>query len=459
MVLKLTFEQIKQKIEIDDNKKLISATYNKCWLLEIYCKICNNTYKVTYVHAINRICKICNKNNIKQKILDSHILQLTKLAKEKGDKFISITYTNENKDIDPADIKISCLTCEQTFTYKYTPYTRKKNCICQRVTNKKPRLTLQKVKEYMKTRGDILESTTYNNMYESLSVLCGECNNLYVTKLRNYKKTITCPTCNNKKVLFYEKFKKMTTEYGDTLLSTEYVNVNTKVNIKCGKCNKTFQMTYSAYRCGARCKSCALKIISEKIRHNIDFVRKYISDNGDELISEYVISKKPITINCGICKKNYNIPFYSFYKTHSRCPCTYISRGERLLKQYFDTKNIKYELQKTFPDCKKTELLKFDFYLPDFNVLIEFDGEQHFKPVKYFGGEDHYNITFERDVIKNVYCLKNNIYLYRIAYNSYKIVDNLLDIYLKKNNKNIIETTSDVLYSKLNESALALYNK
>lgn len=75
--------------------------------------------------------------------------------------------------------------------------------------------------------------------------------------------------------------------------------------------------------------------------------------------------------------------------------------------------------EKTFEDCVNTKKgkycrpLKFDFYLPELNTLIEYDGEQHFRPSKKFGGEK-FETTLENDKIKNEYCRKNNINLIRI---------------------------------------------
>ncbi len=58
----------------------------------------------------------------------------------------------------------------------------------------------------------------------------------------------------------------------------------------------------------------------------------------------------------------------------------------------------------------------FDFYIEDLNLIIEYDGFQHFHPVKYWGGEDGLKENKERDLIKNKYCQDNNIKILRIPY-------------------------------------------
>ena len=90
--------------------------------------------------------------------------------------------------------------------------------------------------------------------------------------------------------------------------------------------------------------------------------------------------------------------------------------------------NIKFECQKIIPGTK----LKFDFYIPQKNMYIEYDGIQHYEPRSRFGGEREYLLQVNRDKLKNEYCEKNNIKLLRIGYKDYKnlnsiLVDNLLN--------------------------------
>ena len=79
---------------------------------------------------------------------------------------------------------------------------------------------------------------------------------------------------------------------------------------------------------------------------------------------------------------------------------------------------VSYYTEYTFEDCKGVgnKKLRFDFYLPDYNTLIEYDGMQHFKPIEYFGGEKHFNTQKQNDEIKNQYCESHKINLIRIPY-------------------------------------------
>ena len=69
--------------------------------------------------------------------------------------------------------------------------------------------------------------------------------------------------------------------------------------------------------------------------------------------------------------------------------------------------------------------LPFDFYLPDYNTCIEYQGEQHYRAIDYFGGEDEFLIRKKHDEIKSEYCKQHKINLIIIPYN--KNVKNELD--------------------------------
>ena len=99
---------------------------------------------------------------------------------------------------------------------------------------------------------------------------------------------------------------------------------------------------------------------------------------------------------------------------------------EEYIKEYLDRENILYERQKGFDNCRYINRLNFDFYLPELDILIEFDGIQHFKPVKYFGGEKEHIDVINRDRCKNEWCVKNNKKLIRISYLDKTNIDDIL---------------------------------
>lgn len=98
------------------------------------------------------------------------------------------------------------------------------------------------------------------------------------------------------------------------------------------------------------------------------------------------------------------------------CGCQQMSHGERIIFDLLTQYEIPFVSQKTFDDCRYRRKLPFDFYLETYNTVIEYDGEQHFRSVDFFGGEDEFEIRKQRDAIKNNYCKEHNIHLIRIPY-------------------------------------------
>lgn len=127
---------------------------------------------------------------------------------------------------------------------------------------------------------------------------------------------------------------------------------------------------------------------------------------------------------CILCKKHGE--FLQLPGCHVRfkhgCPKCRSSKGEQEILNFLNVNNISFEREKTFSNLLLKRKLKFDFYLPALNIIIEYDGIQHFSPVRFNGiSQEMADKLFERtkivDSIKTDFCLNNNIKLLRISYN------------------------------------------
>lgn len=126
---------------------------------------------------------------------------------------------------------------------------------------------------------------------------------------------------------------------------------------------------------------------------------------------------------CNLCgREDFIITTHEIHHQYS-CGCTIISKGEHKITELLNSQNIKYETQKTFNSCKfidSNNLARFDFYLPSYNCLIEFDGRQHFKKgTGYYDNEEKFKLTQEHDNYKNQWCKEHNIPIIRIPYTHY----------------------------------------
>ena len=94
------------------------------------------------------------------------------------------------------------------------------------------------------------------------------------------------------------------------------------------------------------------------------------------------------------------------------CSKKAMTSGERIVANVLDEMSVPYIFQYKFDDCVAKRRLPFDFYLPDYNSIVEFDGPQHFFDIP---GRNH-QMTAEHDKIKNAYCDSNGIPILRISY-------------------------------------------
>ena len=118
------------------------------------------------------------------------------------------------------------------------------------------------------------------------------------------------------------------------------------------------------------------------------------------------------------------------YKKTS-CGCSNYSNMEQFIADCLNKYDILYVPQARFSDCRNKYPLPFDFYLPEYNTCIEFDGEQHFKPIQFFGGKEEFQYRQQNDTIKTSYCVEHNINLVRLPYTltTQEIEDNLIHIW------------------------------
>lgn len=172
-----------------------------------------------------------------------------------------------------------------------------------------------------------------------------------------------------------------------------------------------------------------------------------ILKNNHKALSNYIGGEDKVLIdfNCG--HPPYSISAIS-YKSGQGCPLCK-NKGEHVLFEILNETGFNVEYQRKFDDLKVKKSLSYDFYLPDFNLLIELDGAHHFRPVPYFKktytkedidiatreAEERYIQRVEYDRIKNEYAKTNNIPLLRIDYSDGKIRRELWkDVVLEKIN-------------------------
>jgi len=266
----------------------------------------------------------------------------------------------------------------------------------------------------------------YINMNTPLRFLC-KVHGLFKQKPSNHiNQKQGCPNCkfNFKKTLTWLHALADLNE--GKCLTDEYKGANKLYIWQC-KNNHQWKAVASNVSQGDWCKLCGYKKTQEKrkLQNGLErLINIATSNNGKCLSVEYINSSTKYKWECK--NKHTWRAYYSSIEKGSWCPLCNESKGERMISNVLDKYNIQYLRQYTFPDCKYKYILRFDFYLPKYNCLIEFDGAQHFiKSVKKWK-KVNYNLIRERDQIKNEYCRHNDIKLLRIPYNMINMIESLI---------------------------------
>lgn len=164
---------------------------------------------------------------------------------------------------------------------------------------------------------------------------------------------------------------------------------------------------------------------------NDDFIKRLkerglFIDKYDFSQINYIDTLTPIKI---ICKEHgaFEIKPINLISGSICKLCKSSSKGESKVENILIEKKVRYIKEKTFENCRGIKRpLPFDFYLPDYNICIEFDGIQHYKPIERFGGIEGFNEVVKNDNIKNNYCISNNIKLIRISYKDKKLINYII---------------------------------
>lgn len=233
-----------------------------------------------------------------------------------------------------------------------------------------------------------------------------------------------CPKCGGKVIRTYKEFIQEIKEINSNIeIVGEYKDTQTKIKCKCKKDGYEWETRPSDLLNGTGCPKCAGVIK----KTNEEFINELNKINNDiEILGEYINNSTKIKCKCKIDNHIWYSNPSDLLRNHG-CPKCNSSKGEKRIAKYLDSRNIEYERQYRFKDCEFYKQLPFDFYISSLNTIIEYDGEQHYKIVKHFGGLDKFIDAKIRDTVKTLYCKENNIKLIRIPYWDFDNIEEILD--------------------------------
>ena len=252
-----------------------------------------------------------------------------------------------------------------------------------------------------------------------------------------------CPYCRNRLNgrAFYNKVNQF--KHGQIKILSDYTGCNNPIKFMCKKHSLIFFMSPRSFNESKfKCPRCKYEHIAKVQRKNSnDFKHELEKRHNGTIIclEEYKNTHTKIKFMCKTCGTVFCSEPNSVLRI-SGCPYCAESHGEQAIATFLKNKNIDFERQKTFDNCKNKRKLRYDFYIKSKNLLIEYDGLQHFKPIDYFGGKKAYNNQVKLDNLKNEFASKNGIKLIRIKFvkNEHELLVKLNSMFAESKARNLI---------------------
>lgn len=371
--------------------------------VKIICKEHGEFEQTPRKHLSGQGCRDCGYNKLKSK---NFILNATKIHNNEFD-YSLVEYINSYTKVK--------IICKEHGIFEQNPNSHLNGQKCKKCVIENNKLTNEEFIE----KSNIVHNNKYdyslvnyiNNIID-VDIICKE-HGIFQQRPSNHLTGNGCKECyienfRNKKYL--EKcINKFNNKYDYSLV--DYKNNKSNVSIIC-KEHGIFKQTLKSHLKGLGCPYCSGK------RMNTEFFieKSNIVHNNyyDYSKTEYTKANELVKI---ICPKHGEFEQKAYIHSQgSGCKICKSSKGEREIIKILNNLNIDYIHQKKFEDCKYKSNLVFDFYLPNFDICIEYNGLQHYEPCDYFGGEDFFIITKIRDKIKKKYCKENNLKLFSISY-------------------------------------------
>lgn len=252
-----------------------------------------------------------------------------------------------------------------------------------------------------------------------------KCGKRFKRDVRVFIKHQTCPKCSERTSdtdSFKRKVKELT---GDEFKVTgEYTKSNAPIEMFHQKgCEEYFSKTPSSFLSFPGCPLCGNKKSTRKTTREFKEEVRERFKGSYKVIGEYKTREDLVKVKHK-CGHIYDILPDTLLRKHplSGCPscAESLSVGEKMIRKELNKLRVSFSQQYTFNDCKNKNVLRFDFAIFDSqgNIakLIEYDGEQHYRPIEFFGGAESFKYRRENDKIKNKFCQDNKIDLVRIPY-------------------------------------------
>lgn len=317
--------------------------------------------------------------------------------------------------------------------YKY-PINNNRNMYLTDLSNP---YSIENIKHYIEINNLPVEliSENYNGTFSKMKFKYFCCNKIVEISWHSFKKLkqYKCYECYYKTEHSKDKMlskSKVLNEFNKNgyILLEEYKNANKSILCK-NQEGYIGVLSYSNMMIGK-----SPYYFKKGNPYTINNIKQFLLNNNAEyeiLSNDFNGYHNDIKWKCKICGNEFYTSWGNIssriknnhLKYCNNCrPKSYI---ESLTNDYLNNNNIEHIQQYIFEDCKNQRNLPFDFYIPNKNICIEVDGEQHFKPITFGGiskekSFENFDNQIKRDNIKTKFCKDNNIKLIRLSYKDFE---------------------------------------
>lgn len=441
---KLTLEIIKRKLQkINPNIQILSENYvNNVGKLKCKCIIDNYKWEASWSNLqAKKGCPKC-AGNIKLNIED--IKNKLKDINPNID-ILSNEYINTHKKL-----KCKCKIHNHIWNISWSCLVKGQSCPkCGKIkSTEKNKLTLENIKNMLDKINPNIEilSNKYINSGEKLHCRCKIDGHEWLTPWDNLKQGKGCPKCAGTIKLTLEEIKEKLKIINPNIeiLSHTYINSNSKLKCKCKIDGYEWETSWGNISHSKNCPKCAgnAKLTLKEVKDRL----KFINPDIEILSDNYINSDSKLKCRCKIDNYKWEATWYNL-NLGKGCPKCNASKGEKIILKYLNKNKINYISQQKYNDLLGigNRKLSYDFYLPQYNLLIEYQGEQHKNPVDFNGKGNKEAMKRllkqrEHDKRKKEYAKLHNLELFEIWYWDFDNIEIILEDKLNElHNENLVQ--------------------
>lgn len=295
----------------------------------------------------------------------------------------------------------------------------------------------------------IYGKNNYVNKDTKLNFYCFSCKDVFSMGWNEIRNGQNCAICRGIQVgkkhsLAYLRKDLLKDWSSNNNISPKQITVGSSTSVfwNCKKCGNVYSSSPYKRSIGEGCYYCSGRRVSKS--NNLENIYPEISAEWD-YDKNYPFtpndftwgSGKPAHWICSKCGHKWKTNMIADRTSGEKgCPNCRSSHGEKRIYSYLEKMGMSngkdFYLEKKFPNCKNERTLPFDFYIPKLNLLIEYNGEQHYKPLKIFGGEKRFFDRLRNDSIKRKFCKKEKIELLEISYLDFDNIEKILSKQINK---------------------------